>query len=85
MTFPKTKTLKDNFFSSSENRVCPRGVSRGGGSDANILNEKGLTTNLGLGMKEEHTYKEKIAINDLVKGGELVLAIVQSLAKLTDE
>jgi tripeptide aminopeptidase len=66
--------------------VCPRGVSRGGGSDANILNEKGLpTTNLGLGMKEEHTYKEKIAINDLVKGGELVLAIVQSLAKLTDE
>ncbi|WP_028111764.1 M20/M25/M40 family metallo-hydrolase [Ferrimonas kyonanensis] len=39
----------------------------GGGSDANIFNEKGLTTvNLSTGMAKVHTTEEQIAISDMV-------------------
>ena len=39
----------------------------GGGSDANIFNEKGLkTVNLSTGMSKVHTTDEFIAVNDLV-------------------
>jgi len=62
--------------------IVAHGVSRGGGSDANILNAKGLPTiNLGLGMEEEHTSKEKIAIGNLLKGAKLVVAIIQTLSQ----
>lgn len=43
--------------------------SRGGGSDANVLNGRGLTAvNLGLGMEQEHSGDERIEIDSLVKG-----------------
>lgn len=61
-------------------------VPRGGASDANILNENGLiTTNLGLGMQEEHTTKEKIALSDLFNGARLVRAIIEILPQLVDD
>ncbi len=54
----------------------------GGGSDANIFNGMGIpTVNLAVGYKEIHTTKEHIAISDLVKTAELVVAIVQESAK----
>jgi tripeptide aminopeptidase len=43
-------------------------ASTGGGSDANIFNEKGLVTaNLSTGMAKVHTTEEYIAIDDMVK------------------
>ncbi|MFC5447998.1 M20/M25/M40 family metallo-hydrolase [Paenibacillus aestuarii] len=55
----------------------------GGGSDANIFNGMGVpTVNLAVGYKEIHTVKEHIAISDLVKTAELVVAIVKETAKV---
>ncbi|QAA22676.1 M20/M25/M40 family metallo-hydrolase [Sporolactobacillus terrae] len=55
----------------------PRLLQSGGGSDANVISGQGLpTVNLGVGYEEIHTVKEKIAIEELVKTGELVLALI---------
>jgi tripeptide aminopeptidase len=54
----------------------------GGGSDANIFNGLGVpTVNLAVGYNEIHTTKENIAISDLVKTAELVVAIIKESAK----
>ncbi|EAS42791.1 peptidase M20 [Photobacterium profundum] len=51
----------------SANGVEPKTNSTGGGSDANIFNEKGLkTVNLSTGMAKVHTTEEYIAIADMV-------------------
>lgn len=53
-------------------------VQSGGGSDANIISGKGIpTVNLGIGYKNIHTTKEKIAVAELEKAAELVLALVR--------
>ncbi len=50
----------------------------GGGSDANILNSKGLATLiLGIGMQNVHTTGEFILLDDMVKTAELVGRIIQ--------
>ncbi len=50
---------------------------RGGGSDANILNAKGLpTVNLGVGAAEEHTHSEHIKMADLAATARWVAAIM---------
>ncbi|MNI84975.1 peptidase T [compost metagenome] len=55
----------------------------GGGSDANIFNGMGIpTVNLAVGYKEIHTVHEHIAISDLVKTAELVVAIVQETTRM---
>lgn len=52
--------------------------SRGGGSDANIFNYQGLSTvNLGIGYKGNHSNNEELNIEELTKGTELILAIIQ--------
>jgi len=52
-------------------------MKAGGGSDANIFNEKGITTAvLGTGMRKVHTKEEFIKISDLVLGAKLLLEIV---------
>jgi len=49
----------------------------GGGSDANILNSKGLSTLLmGIGMHKVHTTSEFIRLDDMVASAELVLQII---------
>ncbi|MCW8344646.1 M20/M25/M40 family metallo-hydrolase [Vibrio sp. ZSDZ65] len=49
----------------------------GGGSDANNFNKKGLTTvNLSTGMAKVHTTEEYIAIDDMVKITDFVIAYV---------
>jgi tripeptide aminopeptidase len=51
-------------------------TSSGGGSDTNVLNEKGIRAiNLSIGMSNVHSTREFILKKDLVKGCELVLAI----------
>jgi tripeptide aminopeptidase len=52
-------------------------VPSGGGSDANIFNASGLTTvNLGIGERQGHTTEEHLAISDLVKSANIILAII---------
>ncbi|KIL37084.1 hypothetical protein SD70_31165 [Gordoniibacillus kamchatkensis] len=58
----------------------PRTFHSGGGSDANVFNGLGIpTVNLAVGYKEIHTTQEHIAISDIVKIAEVVLAIVDEV------
>lgn len=53
-------------------------MATGGGCDANVLNQKGLeVANLSTGMREIHTVKEWLNLNDLYTSGELVLEIIR--------
>ena len=50
----------------------------GGGSDANVLNGKGIATVImGIGMQKVHTIDEYISLDDMVQTAELVLAIIE--------
>ena len=52
----------------------------GGGSDANIYNEKGITTiNLGIGMTKIHSKDEYITIKDLVDNARFITAIAKEI------
>lgn len=52
--------------------------SSGGGSDANILNEKGIdAVNLGVGNGEVHTLQEYQKISELLKAAEMAVKIVE--------
>ncbi|MBP1962051.1 M20/M25/M40 family metallo-hydrolase [Paenibacillus aceris] len=63
--------------------LTARTFHSGGGSDANIFNGMGIpTVNLAVGYHEIHTTKEHIAISDLVKTAELVVALVKEAAKV---
>lgn len=54
----------------------------GGGSDANIFFQKGILMGvLGTGMKDMHTVRESIAIDDMVKTAELLLEIIRIHSK----
>ncbi|MBE3575958.1 MAG: M20/M25/M40 family metallo-hydrolase [Firmicutes bacterium] len=53
--------------------------SRGGGSDANIFNGRGVpTVNVGLGVQGEHTQEETLSLQDLQASTALVVAILQA-------
>jgi len=55
--------------------VCKKS---GGGSDANIFAGKGILTGvLGTGMRDMHTVRESIRLDDMVKSAELVLEIIR--------
>ena len=57
-------------------------VPRGGGSDANIFNQRGLAVlNLGIGAQHEHTHQENIATSDLCKAAELVAEIILTVGR----
>ncbi len=52
--------------------------STGGGSDANIFNEKGIpTVVLSTGMDKVHTHQEQLSLDDLLNCTRLVAAIVE--------
>lgn len=52
--------------------------STGGGADANIFFDKGIVTGvLGTGMKNMHTVRESIALEDMVRMTELTLEILR--------
>jgi tripeptide aminopeptidase len=49
----------------------------GGGCDANILNRRGLeVANLGTGMRDIHTVKEWLDVNDMVLAAEVLLEAI---------
>lgn len=49
----------------------------GGGSDANIFNEKGLeTVNLGVGMEFVHSTQERVSIENMINTTKLLLKII---------
>ena len=50
----------------------------GGGADANIFFDRGIVTGvLGTGMKDMHTVRESIALEDMVRMTELLLEIIR--------
>ena len=52
-------------------------LATGGGCDANVFNQKGLTVaNLSTGMQEIHTVNEWLNLNDLYLSAQVVLATV---------
>jgi len=54
----------------------------GGGSDANVIAGHGIpTVNLAVGYEEIHTTNEKMPVEELVKTAELIVAIVEEVAK----
>ncbi len=57
--------------------LAPTLQSTGGGSDANVLNKRGRpTVVLGMGYENAHSKEERIAVDQLVKGAQLVLSII---------
>ncbi|UUZ79535.1 M20/M25/M40 family metallo-hydrolase [Paenibacillus sp. P26] len=60
----------------------PKTFHSGGGGDANNFNGMGIpTVNLAIGYLDIHSTKERIAIADLVKTAEVVVSIIQEVAK----
>ncbi len=50
----------------------------GGGCDANILNRRGfVVANLGTGMRDIHTVREWLNINDMVSTTEVTLELIR--------
>ncbi|MBP3964391.1 M20/M25/M40 family metallo-hydrolase [Paenibacillus lignilyticus] len=63
----------------------PKLFHSGGGSDANVFNGHGVpTVNLAIGYEHIHTTNEQIKAEDLVKTAELVVAIIEQAAELTE-
>jgi tripeptide aminopeptidase len=57
----------------------PKLVAGGGGSDANVFNERGIpAVVLGCGMEKPHTTEERIAVASLNKMAELATALAQT-------
>ena len=55
----------------------PKPISYPGGSDANILNNNGITAlNLGVGFKNAHSFQEYISVQDLTSATEIGLNVV---------
>lgn len=64
-------------------KLVPQIASTGGGSDANILNAKGIpTVNLGLGYYKPHSTEETIEIESLIKAVDLVVNIIKEASKI---
>ena len=56
--------------------IAPAGT--GGGCDANILNQRGLVVaNLGTGMRDIHTVREWLDVNDMVASAEVTLELIK--------
>lgn len=54
----------------------------GGGCDANVLNQRGLSVvNLGTGMREIHTTNEWLKVSDMVAAAEVTLATIMLAAE----
>jgi len=50
----------------------------GGGSDANVFFENGIMTGvLGTGMRDMHTVRESVGLDDMVRSAELLLEIIR--------
>lgn len=62
--------------------ISPKVDATGGGSDANIFNEHGITAvPIGVGYDKPHTNEEYIAINDLVLSAKMAVEIARVAAE----
>jgi tripeptide aminopeptidase len=60
----------------------PKLAPRGGGSDTNNLNSKGIpAVNLGVGANNDHTVEENVKVADLVSATKTVIGIIQTAAE----
>jgi len=82
--FPRTE-LSENHYVVKLARKAAGNLGRqleakitGGGADANIFFQKGIMTGvLGTGMKDMHTARESVKLEDMVKTVELMLEIIK--------
>lgn len=62
--------------------LTPRLLKRGGGSDANVLNARDLpSVNLAVGIEQDHSTEEHIAIRDLAAAAETALNLIIGTGK----
>ncbi|GGH79430.1 tripeptide aminopeptidase [Pullulanibacillus pueri] len=60
----------------------PRILQSGGGSDGNVIAGLGIpTVNLAVGYEDIHTTNEKMSVEELGKTAEMVIAIINEVAK----
>ena len=79
MDIPETSKLVRLVRTAGRNLgIDVKTLATGGGCDANVLNKKGLeVANLSTGMREIHTVKEWLDLNDLYISAQMVLEIVR--------
>lgn len=66
--------------------IEPVHTTTGGGSDANIFNQNGITAiNISTGMQKVHSTEEHIHIKDLFNGCVVVLSAICSMESMRDE
>ncbi len=66
----------------SDAGLSPNAVKYPGGSDANIFNNNGIPAlNLGVGMKNAHSFEEMISIDDLMKTTEIGINLIRNTPK----
>lgn len=64
--------------------IEPKLAPRGGGSDTNNLNSKGIpAVNCGVGANKDHTVDENLRVQDLTDATRLVIGIIQTAAERT--
>ncbi len=82
---PQEKVVKLALQAAKRLGVEPLLTSTGGGSDANIFNQKGLpSVVLSIGVEKAHSLEEYILIQDLKKTTEYILALIEE-AKLGEK
>lgn len=65
--------------------LTPKLAPRGGGSDTNNLNTKGIpAVNLGVGATNDHTVDETVTVRDLLAATKIVIGIIQTAAERTE-
>lgn len=74
--------VKSVIAAAKRQRVPLRLAASGGGCDANVLSGRGFTLpNLGVGVRDCHTVKEKLILKEFYAAYELVLATVTAYRK----
>lgn len=76
---PWVKQVKEGISSLG---LTPITLGSGGGSDANVLNQNGITTlNLGIGMEKVHTTEEQQNILQMNQGSEICYQLISHASK----
>lgn len=64
----------------------PECIRYPGGSDANVLNNKGIpSVNLGIGYQHVHSHSESVSIENLTKSTEIVINIIKSAFQIFEK
>ncbi len=72
-----SETVKIAFNAIRKADLNPEAITYSGGSDANVLNTKGIpTVNFGMGFRNVHSVNEYIKTEDLYKDAEIAMNIV---------